>query len=60
MALTTAVGYDTPSGATSARTLTLNWNGTARTTVASPGNGGPSLLNSAAAESRHAPFRKNS
>jgi hypothetical protein len=34
-----AVGYDTPSGATAAQTLTLNWNGTAWTTVASPDSG---------------------
>jgi hypothetical protein len=40
-----AVGHDTPSGATSAQTLTLNWNGTAWTTVTSPDNGSPSLLN---------------
>jgi hypothetical protein len=40
-----AVGSGTPSGATSAQTLTLNWNGTAWTTVTSPDNGSPSLLN---------------
>jgi hypothetical protein len=43
-----AVGYYTPSGATEAQTLTLNWNGTAWTTVTSPDNGSPSLLFSAA------------
>ena len=41
-----AVGYDTPAGATQAQTLTLNWNGTAWTTVASPDAGSPSVLNS--------------
>ena len=41
-----AVGYDTPTGATQAQTLTLNWNGTAWTTVASPDQGSPSLLTS--------------
>ena len=41
-----AVGYDTPAGATQAQTLTLNWNGTAWTTVASPDVGSPSVLNS--------------
>jgi hypothetical protein len=41
-----AVGYDTPAGATQAQTLTLNWNGTAWATVASPDVGSPSVLNS--------------
>jgi hypothetical protein len=44
-----AVGYDTPSGASSAQTLTLNWNGTAWTTVASPDNGSSSELNAVSA-----------
>jgi len=39
-----AVGYDTPAGATEAQTLSLNWNGTAWTQVASPDNGSPSEL----------------
>ncbi len=42
-----AVGYDTPSGATAPQTLTLNWNGTAWTTVASPDNGSSSQLDAA-------------
>jgi hypothetical protein len=42
-----AVGYDTPSGATQPQTLTLNYNGTAWTTVASPDQGAPSVLTSA-------------
>jgi hypothetical protein len=42
-----AVGYDTPSGATQPQTLTLNYNGTAWTTVASPDQGSPSVLTSA-------------
>jgi hypothetical protein len=41
-----AVGYDTPSRATAVQTLTLNWNGSAWTTVASPSQGSPSLLKS--------------
>lgn len=41
-----AVGYDTPAGATQPQTLTLNWNGTAWTTVASPNQGSPSVLTS--------------
>jgi hypothetical protein len=41
-----AVGSDVPAGATQAQTLTLNWNGTAWTTVASPDAGSPSVLNS--------------
>jgi hypothetical protein len=41
-----AAGYDTPSGATGAQTLTLNWNGTAWTTVPSPDAGTPSVLTS--------------
>jgi hypothetical protein len=34
-----AVGYDTPSGSSVGQTLTMNWNGTAWTTVASPNQG---------------------
>ena len=41
-----AVGYDTPSGQAQAQTLTLNYNGTAWTTVASPNQGSPSVLTS--------------
>jgi hypothetical protein len=41
-----AVGVTQPTGATEGQTLTLNWNGTAWTTVASPDNGSPSVLNS--------------
>jgi hypothetical protein len=41
-----AVGYDTPSGATQPQTLTLNYNGTAWTTIASPNQGTPSVLTS--------------
>jgi hypothetical protein len=41
-----AVGSDTPSGATQPQTLTLNFNGTTWTTVASPNQGSPSLLTS--------------
>lgn len=41
-----AVGVTEPAGATQAQTLTLNWNGTAWTTVASPDAGSPSVLNS--------------
>jgi len=44
-----AVGSDTPTGATQAQTLTLNWNGTAWSTVASPDNGSPSVLRSTSA-----------
>jgi hypothetical protein len=39
-----AVGYDTPAGATQPQTLTLNWNGTAWTTVSSPNVGAASRL----------------
>jgi hypothetical protein len=39
-----AVGLDTPSGATQPQTLTMNWNGTQWTTVASPNQGSPSVL----------------
>lgn len=39
-----AVGYDTPSGATTPQTLTMNWNGTAWSTVSSPDVGSSSLL----------------
>jgi hypothetical protein len=42
----TAVGYDTPAGATGPQTLTLNWNGSAWTTVPSPNVGSSSLLTS--------------
>jgi hypothetical protein len=41
-----AVGYDVPPGATQLQTLTLNWNGTAWTTVSSPNQGSPSRLTS--------------
>jgi hypothetical protein len=41
-----AVGYDTASGATKAQTLTLNYNGTSWSTVASPNQGSPSVLTS--------------
>jgi len=41
-----AVGITQPAGATQGQTLTLNWNGTAWTTVASPDAGSPSVLNS--------------
>jgi hypothetical protein len=44
-----AVGYDTVTGASTVHTLTLNWNGSQSTTVASPNAGtGSSLLFSAA------------
>jgi hypothetical protein len=44
-----AVGYDTVPGTSQVQTLTLNWNGTAWATVASPNAGtGSSLLFSAA------------
>lgn len=43
-----AVGYGTPEGATQPQTLTLNWNGTAWTTVPSPDAGSPSVLTSVA------------
>jgi hypothetical protein len=39
-----AAGLDTPSGATQPQTLTMNWNGTQWTTVASPNQGSPSVL----------------
>jgi hypothetical protein len=39
-----AVGSYVPAGASSAQTLTLNWNGTAWTRVVSPDNGSPSVL----------------
>jgi hypothetical protein len=42
-----AVGSDTVPGTITRQTLTLNWNGTAWTTVASP-NAGPDALNSVA------------
>jgi hypothetical protein len=41
-----AVGVTVPAGATGAQTLTLGWNGTAWTTVASPDASRPSVLNS--------------
>ena len=41
-----AVGSDVPAGATQAQTLTLGWDGSAWTTVASPDAGRPSVLNS--------------
>ena len=41
-----AVGVTQPAGATQGQTLTLVWNGTAWTTVASPDAGSPSVLNS--------------
>jgi hypothetical protein len=41
-----AVGVTQPAGATQGQTLTLNWNGTTWTTVASPDAGSPSVLNS--------------
>jgi hypothetical protein len=44
-----AVGVTQPAGTTEAQTLTLNWNGTAWTTVASPDAGNPSVLNSVSA-----------
>ena len=44
-----AVGYDTPSGAATPQTLTLNWNGSAWSTVASPDAGSSSLLTSVSA-----------
>ncbi len=44
-----AAGYDTPSGATTPQTLTLNWNGSAWSTVASPDAGSSSLLTSVSA-----------
>jgi len=44
-----AVGSYTPAGTTQTQTLTLNWNGTAWSTVASPDNGSPSVLLSASA-----------
>jgi hypothetical protein len=39
-----AVGYDTPAGTTQPRTFSLNWNGTAWTTVSSPNVGAASRL----------------
>jgi hypothetical protein len=39
-----AVGAYTPSGTTETQTLTLNWNGTEWTQVASPDNGNPNVL----------------
>ena len=44
-----AVGVTQPAGTTEAQTLTLNWNGTAWTTVASPDNGNPTVLNAVSA-----------
>ena len=39
-----AVGYDTPAGGSGPQTLTLHWDGTSWTTVASPNPDGPSQL----------------
>jgi hypothetical protein len=39
-----AVGAYTPAGTTQTQTLTLNWNGTDWTQVASPDNGNPNVL----------------
>jgi hypothetical protein len=39
-----AVGYDTPAGTSQPQTLTLNWNGSAWTTVSSPNVGAASRL----------------
>jgi hypothetical protein len=39
-----AVGAYTPAGTTETQTLTLNWNGTEWTQVASPDNGNPNVL----------------
>jgi hypothetical protein len=39
-----AVGAYTPAGTTETQTLTMNWNGTAWSTVASPDNGNPNVL----------------
>jgi len=44
-----AVGVTQPAGTTEAQTLTLNWNGTAWSTVASPDAGNPSVLNAVSA-----------
>ena len=44
-----AVGQDDPSGSTTPQTLTLNWNGSAWSTVASPDAGSSSLLTSVSA-----------
>lgn len=44
-----AVGYDTPAGATTPQTLTLNWNGSAWSTVSSPDVGSSSALSSVSA-----------
>ena len=44
-----AVGYDTPAGATTPQTLTLNWNGSAWSTVTSPDVGSSSALGSVSA-----------
>jgi hypothetical protein len=43
-----AVGSDAPTGTSAPQTLTLNWNGTAWTVVASPNTGGTDALNSVA------------
>jgi hypothetical protein len=43
-----AVGSDTPAGASQPQTLTLNWNGTAWTTVTSPNAGSSDMLSSVA------------
>jgi hypothetical protein len=44
-----AVGYDTPAGATTPQTLTLNWNGSAWSTVSSPDAGTSSALDAVSA-----------
>lgn len=49
-----AVGVTQPKGAAQGQTLTLNWNGTAWTTVASPDAGSPSVLNSVSTKPRAA------
>jgi hypothetical protein len=43
----TAVGYDTPAGATEPQTLILNWNGSAWSTVSSPDTGSSDILSAA-------------
>ncbi len=42
----TAVGYDVPSGASGAQTLTMTWNGTSWAIVSSPNAGSNSVLTS--------------
>ena len=43
-----AAGFDTPAGASQPQTLTLNWNGTTWTTVASPNAASTDILTSVA------------